>query len=155
MQGDEQSELFGAVEEIKAKPRALDPRTEYLKERYSLPEGWVWHSFEGIGSEYTHALYKGGVYLHAKQRGKYKGSTDYRRPEPGTERDVVFSEDAFQLWLPGWEARTGLCSTCCGKGQEWTGWSCDKGNSFVDCLRCEATGIAPQPTPNPESSTHA
>lgn len=139
------TELFPELSdaEIKPKPRKLDLRTEWLKERYNLPEDWVWHSFESIGTDYSHTIFKGGVYRHAIQRGKYKGRTDYKRPDPGTEMALVMEDAVFMAWLPVWEKRTGKCSVCHGSGQKWTGWSAAEGNHYIDCPRCDATGNAP------------
>lgn len=142
------ADLFPATLEagdIPATPRGLDLRTEFLKERYHLPDEWVWHSFEAIEDRppFRFAKYSGGVYPFAKAKGKYKGRTDYKRPVIGTEQVVVLDDHEFEAWLPTWEARTGLCHECLGTGQKWTGWHYKEGSSYCDCPRCGTSGKAP------------
>lgn len=136
-------------DDVVAPARGLDLRTEFLKERYSLEPEWVWRSFEAIEDRppFRFSKYSGGVYPFAKTRGKYKGQTNYTRPVLGTERSVVLDDEEFKAWLPTWEARTGLCFTCCGTGQKWVGWSAAEGNRHVDCPKCSATGFAAEQVP--------
>lgn len=139
-------DLFGetATADPSAPEPQLDVRTEFLKERYGLPDDWIWHTFEGIDPPtYDFARYDGGVYPWAITKGKYKGRTNYKKPVPGTERSVVLSDREFKAWLPTWEARTGKCHKCRGTGQEWRGWNHITGNKYRDCPRCGATGNAP------------
>lgn len=137
-------DLFGEPEDPPAPKRELDLRTEYLKERYGLPDEWVWCSFESIDPPtYEHSIYKGGVYPFAITKGKHKGRTNYRKPLPGTERTCVINGREFEVWLPTWEAKTGKCHECRGTGQRWIGWNAAEGNRHCDCERCGATGNAP------------
>jgi hypothetical protein len=141
------ADLFG--EEAPAPKRGLDLRTEFLKERYNLHPDWVWHSFESLDhhgrepKDWQYTMYEGGVYPWAKERGKYKGRTNYKRPLPGSEGKFVLDERAYEAWLPTWEERTDKCHLCKGTGQQYMGWSKAEGTKTRDCPRCGATGNAP------------
>ena len=128
---------------IAPKPRKLDLRTEYLKQRYSLHPEWVWHSFKALEDPGKHSQWEGGVYREAIQRGKRKGATNYSKPMVGTEATVIMSDPEFEAWLPQWERMVGKCHECKGTGAQWIGWHHITGDKTQPCPRCAASGLAP------------
>jgi hypothetical protein len=72
-------------------------RMETLCVAQGAPEGWKIAVSEMLGNypKYTHYQFKGAVYPPL-QRGARKGSPNYRRPAPGTERTYIFDVETVR-----------------------------------------------------------
>lgn len=74
-------------------------------------------------------------------RGKDKG---HRRVEKITHRVVVTDAEVIAEEAR-FEAETGLCRECQGKGEVFARWSVTDGTSYRPCRRCAASGKVVQP----------
>lgn len=125
-------------EAVRARPPTP---VQHAREMYGLASEWDAYSWEARGEGASAFLVlKGGIYRHAILRGPRKGSTNYRKPEPGSEATVSVPCELHENWLATWENETGLCHKCKGTGHAWAGWNHIKGNAYRACGRCNATG---------------
>lgn len=122
------------------RPPILD---QCVKERFKLSPQWELVRWTRLG-RHPHDIgleIEGGVYPHKKTRGKYKGRTDYHKPEPGTELTVSLTYEQIHAWERSWEMDTGLCCKCHGSGLRWHGWTSGIGTKFRPCEDCKSTGL--------------
>jgi hypothetical protein len=135
-------------EVVRRRPPTYD---QHARELYNLRPEWEAYCWEAKGEKDTgFIVLKGGVYLKKVQRGKNKGRTDHRNPEPGTEATLSLSNAAHETWLRHWEVETGHCAKCFGTGLAWAGWHHIKGAAYRPCTTCGATGRATSTT-DPEA----
>lgn len=78
--------------------------------------------------------------FHVLTRGPRKGRRRWNKPL----REVVVTEAEVRDEERAYEATSGHCHRCHGKGAEWAGWSAKTGTKTAPCRRCGATGIAPR-----------
>lgn len=127
-------------EAVKLRPPSFD---QHALELYNLPVGWKAYSWAAKGDKGTGFIeLKGGVFNKKIERGKNKGKTDYRNPDPGTAATVSLSHKAHKAWLERWEVETGHCAECFGTGLAWASWCSVHGTSFRPCTKCGATGAS-------------
>jgi hypothetical protein len=106
-----------------------------------MPANWEAYRWQARGEKETgYVELQGGVFRKKITRGKNKGRTDYRSPEPGTAATLSLSNKAHAEWLKLWEAETGHCVECMGTGKAWAGWNYKHGSCFRPCKECGATG---------------
>lgn len=106
-------------------------------------EGWEVCAWERIG-EGRDLLVKGGVPRELKA-GPRKGKTTWR--DVPTQKAVV-TGDELDAEHARYEAATGNCGDCFGKGKVLRRWSAADGVVMKPCARCGGTGK----TPNAELS---
>lgn len=106
-----------------------------------LPLGWSWFHSEWKG-ESAHAvmIVKGGVAGHVFQRGPNKGKPNPKKRTSVSE--MVVTRDDMRAVKAKWEAETGKCADCFGRGYCVVGWSKAEGEKYRGCTRCKATGAA-------------
>lgn len=127
-------------EAVKSRPPTLD---QHARELYNLPSDWAAYSWFAHGTKETgYVELKGGVFRKKIERGKNKGKTDFRNPEPGTQATFSLANVAHKAWLRLWEMDTGYCAECNGTGLAWAGWDHVKGSAYRPCKPCNATGSA-------------
>lgn len=65
--------------------------SEKIRQEHGLPEGWRAYRLAVLGTNGSHVQMDGGVYPETYSKGPRKGSPDYRKPLPGSERTVIIS----------------------------------------------------------------
>lgn len=73
--------------------------TECLRKAHDLPDEWQPYRLESLGSNRTHVRIDGAVFPHMVTRGPRKGRTNFKKPEPGTERIIVVSNAEYDEWM--------------------------------------------------------
>lgn len=112
-------------------------------ERYGCPPGWQWVSAERIGDgDQAVSVMKGGIFLTPFKSGPRKGRINLKKPEAGSERTIAVPFTTMDAFEVEWQTKTGKCRRCQGDGTQWTGWSRDSGNRFVECRFCKGSGKA-------------
>jgi hypothetical protein len=125
-------------EAVRLRPPTTD---QHARELYNLPASWEAYSWSAKGERDTGFIeLNGGVFNKKIERGRNKGKTDFRSPEPGTSATLSLSHAAHKAWLARWEVETGHCAECLGTGLAWAGWCSVYGTSFRPCTKCGATG---------------
>ena len=80
-----------------------------------------------------------GVYT----RGPRKGQPRYRHPDSGgTRLTITWTRAEIEARANAWEATTGQCRECVGKGQVYFRRVSDQ-TEYRPCPRCGGTGQAP------------
>jgi hypothetical protein len=118
--------------------------TEHAREMVNAPPEWDAWLLEVLGdvqgpNRMIHV--RGGV-ARPVQRGKRKGQPNWAKRDRAMDRDAYFSVEDHEAWLRQWEAKTGKCSKCTGKGQEFAGWNIETGTKMRQCRKCGGTGTA-------------
>jgi hypothetical protein len=108
---------------------------------HDMPEGWRWFSLDSYNKPEDFIEVKGAIPCGVITRGPRKGS-----PKWPKEYDTLWirRRDMDRVALE-WEQETGKCYKCEGTGQEFAGWSTDKGSRTRECSRCTASGKASGP----------
>lgn len=106
------------------------------RKKLGFGDDWRWCKLQWIGFD---AVIEGGV-PRLLTRGPRKGQPTWRDSE--MEKAVVSDSEIRQARLD-YESHTGKCCECAGSGKRLLGWSREEGKAFTQCLRCNATGIAP------------
>ena len=124
-------------------------REQFAREQMDLPSEWQVYLWEAIGwrtgsGKSQGALLTGAVPDRLITRGKRKGQPNWRKLKPGTKATVAVLDDAFDVWLLGWERATDACYKCAGSGRVFASWDHIEGTRYRDCRRCNATGNAPK-----------
>lgn len=76
-----------------------------------------------------------------KKSGKYKGMPNWRKLDKATEKTTYFSPDEHDEWLKQWEAKTGKCAECAGKGEVLARRSVADGTTYKPCPKCGGSGF--------------
>lgn len=120
---------------------------DHAREKTGMGPEWRLYSWDSID-----ALKLG--HSHPDGRMKIKGAVapnlEDGRPawaymDKATKRTVIFTHAEHDAFVLAWEMRTGKCSGCAKDhpGQEYLGWSKDKGTLMGTCPRCHGTNVAP------------
>jgi len=135
------------VYERPEKPQQVQERPchfmSYLRERYDLPKGWRWVSWElkNFGTPHEVTMVEGAV-CPDKTRGKNKGRMNWAKRDQSTQMTLPVPLADYRVWEERWERETGYCRHCEGTGYRWRGWSADDGHTYKLCRHCDATGKA-------------
>jgi hypothetical protein len=126
---------------VQRRPPTMD---QFIIERFKLDPkwehaGWKKEGMDPKTGDCKFILVTGAVYPEIT-RGRRKGHTNYKKPEPGTFLSVSVIPDEMDQWMSSWEKETGYCSKCSGTGHAWSGWSAERGNRYTPCKHCSATG---------------
>ncbi len=97
--------------------------------------GWTAFKWQRVGDN---SLYTGGV-QGTKRNGKPKWS------KPHTSFAVTEAE--LKAERERYEAETGRCHSCFGRGEEFAKWSKDEGTTYRPCRICNATGRSARVAP--------
>lgn len=110
------------------------------RKKYNLPDEWRWITLSRIGDDFfdikaprdqAYSMVKGAVYKTEYLSGKNKGKLNFKKPEPGTYREVVVSLKELDDFIVEWEKITGWCGECYG----------NKINVYkLPCEHCHQTG---------------
>jgi len=100
-----------------------------------LPEGWEPWKYERVGPDATMVT---GSVPRILTRGKNKGQK--RWPKPG--QAVVVTDAERDAEFARYEAETGVCGKCFGRGEESAGWHYKTGTKYRTCRRCKGSGGA-------------
>ena len=108
------------------------------------PDGWRWVNVKAVGESRKEGavIANGAVYPEKYKSGKRKGATNYGKPTPGTEREllVTFADlDAFQ---EQWERDNSSCRDCGGSKETLASSHVNGAKTYRPCSRCNATGRA-------------
>ncbi|MBI6948770.1 hypothetical protein [Pseudomonas koreensis] len=109
------------------------------RKKLGQSEEWRWCKFEMIGDT-DDCLVEGGI-PRLLQSGKRKGQPTWH--DSKLTKCVVTKAEHDQAKVD-YEAETGKCCKCAGSGLWLSGWGVDTGNRFKPCVRCGATGKAPE-----------
>lgn len=109
------------------------------RKKLGQPQEWRWCKFEMIGDT-DDCLVEGGI-PRLLQSGKRKGQPTWR--DSKLTKCVVTKAEHDQA-KADYEAETGKCCKCAGSALWLSGWGVDTGNRFKPCVRCGATGKAPE-----------
>jgi len=133
-------------------PVSVHALTELIRERLGRIDwelqSWRWVGETGPGCDKGIHHLVGAVYP-PKTKGKYKGTPNWKNPEPGTFREVFITPEEATQFVLGFEQKTGSCYKCAlprssnPVGQTFKSWSKDEGVKYVTCSRCQGTGKAP------------
>ncbi|WP_039967730.1 hypothetical protein [Pseudomonas chlororaphis] len=132
------SELFDANPEPELPPNWLNV---VARKKLGQPQEWRWCKFEMIGDT-DDCVVEGGI-PRLLLSGRRKGQATWRDCE--LTKCVVTKAEYDQAKVD-YEVETGKCHDCAGSRLRLDGWSADTGNRFKPCLRCNATGKAPEVT---------
>ena len=111
---------------------------EVARRKVNGPEGWETCGWERIGDG-NDFIVNGGVPRMLKA-GKRKGQKTWR--DSVIERAVV-TDAELKAEHARYEAATGKCGDCFGKGEVFASWSAAEGVKHRACKRCAGTGSAP------------
>ena len=111
---------------------------EVARKKLNKGSDWLMTGWECVGDT-RDLIVRGAVPVGTYKSGPRKGRNKFSPPFDSCV--VTHAEEVAQA--EAWEAETGKCSNCEGRGQEWAGWSADSGNRYRDCRRCGATGNKP------------
>lgn len=109
---------------------------EVARRKVNGPEGWAVCAWERIGND---LVVTGGVPRLLKA-GPRKGESTWR--DVPTQK-VVVTEAEIDAEKARYEADTGKCSDCMGKGDVLASWSVAEGIKYRPCKRCGGTGKPP------------
>lgn len=119
---------------------AGDLLEQHAREKAGMGPEWAIYKWEAI-PEAKGSMLTGAVAPPLKA-GKRKGKPNWRKLDKSTEKRVFITKDEHAVWEAKWQASTGKCLECEGKGRVWTGWSAAEGSRFKPCDVCDATGVA-------------
>jgi hypothetical protein len=112
-----------------------------------LPEHWKWFELKRVGEleqDGCGVLVKGAVCTATYSRGKWKGSTNWKKRDRSTEREIFVTRNEYEKRCLKWQLDTGKCAECYGNGQVIKSASVYTGKTYRPCHKCEGTGkIAP------------
>jgi hypothetical protein len=108
------------------------------KRKVSGPEGWVVCGWKLIGDG-NDLVVEGGVPRLLKA-GPNKGSNTWR--DVSVQKAVVTGEE-LKAEHARYEADTGKCGDCYGKGEGFASWHHVEGTKYGKCKRCGGTGKRP------------
>lgn len=114
----------------------------FAREKSGLPKFEIteWKCLPS-GGPYTHIQLSGAVYPVIKTRGPRKGHPDYQKPETGTRKTYILSNEEWDNWTATWQSQTGKCRKCVGRGDVMESWSAADGTKYKPCPACGGTGI--------------
>ena len=108
------------------------------RRKVSGPEDWEVCGWEKIGAG-NDLVVEGGVPRLLKAGAK-KGQKTWR--DVPVQKAVVTS-DELKAEHARYEAETGNCGDCYGKGEVFASWSVTEGTKHRECKRCGGTGKRP------------
>lgn len=111
---------------------------EVARRKVSGPEGWEVCGWERIGGG-DDLVVDGGVPRMLKS-GPRKGKKTWR--DVPVQKAVVTRAE-LDAEHARYEAETGKCGDCFGKGEVFASWSTAYGTKFRECPRCGGTGKKP------------
>lgn len=111
---------------------------EVARRKVSGPEGWAVCAWERIGTGNDFVV-TGGVPRLLKA-GPRKGKPTWR--DVPTQKAVVTGAE-IEAEKARYEAHTGKCSDCTGKGEVFSSWSAADGIKYRKCQRCDGSGGRP------------
>jgi hypothetical protein len=109
----------------------------HARKLLSMPEEWATFRVEvkpGAGQDYFEVT--GAVCTATFTSGKRKGQKDWKKRDKATERPILIPEREHRAFVEAWEKASGLCSKCGDTGEEFEGWSLEKGCTYRPCTRC-------------------
>jgi len=112
----------------------------HCQEKFKLPEGWGIFIIE---AKETFHLITGAVCTEVYKKGHRKGQPNWRRRDRSTQATVTLTCAEHEIWLHGWEQKTGKCSVCQGFGERVVGWNVDTGIRYAKCKSCGGSGKKP------------
>lgn len=116
---------------------------DHAREKLGMPPEWHAFKFEKIGNypNYLCSAVTGAVVTTMFQSGPRKDRPNWKTRDKGTERTAYLTPDEHDAWKAAWEARTGKCSRCEGKGQLPQSWSREEGAKYRPCEACGGSGV--------------
>lgn len=120
---------------------------QHAREMLGLPPDWRVFRWQVVGKPGPDAYgvtLTGAVVRDTYQRGPRKGTPHWGKRLRDTECAVTIPTALHKTWLAQWERDTGKCHVCKGTGQEWVGWSKEKGDKYRTCSRCDGAGTPKQ-----------
>lgn len=120
----------------------MDLLDECARDKAGMGENWSPYSYKCLPehpqkAEMVEVI---GAVAPLKTRGKSRGNHDWNKIDPATKRTVYVSFRENAEYVAAWEAKTGLCATCRGTGNEWCGWSVTEGTRYKACTKCHGSG---------------
>lgn len=112
---------------------------EHAREKAGQGPEWAVYRWEAI-PEAKGSMLTGAVAPPLKS-GKSKGQPNWKKMDKTTERKVFISYQERDAFEAKWEAETGKCSQCEGKGQVSAGWSREEGRTYRNCKACGGSGL--------------
>lgn len=117
------------------------------RRKVSGPDGWEVCGWERIGGG-NDLVVEGGVPRLLKS-GPKKGKKTWR--DVPVQKAVVTS-DELKAEHARYEAETGNCGDCYGKGEVFASWDHVEGTKYRKCERCGGTGERPNVRAKPPSA---
>ena len=107
-----------------------------------VPEGWRWFELKAIGEVGDRAngavIIKGAVCTAVFKSGPRKGEKNWSKRTD--QRELVVSMREYDAFKEAWSTRTGLCSSCGGRGETLVRASADGNKEYGPCRMCNGTG---------------
>jgi hypothetical protein len=97
-----------------------------------------WYAFECVGPD---IMFTGAVVTGIVSKGPRKGRPRYARE---SIRVVVTDAECDAAYLR-YEAETGKCGDCVGKGEVFTSWNHLTGSKYRECSKCHGSGLLESP----------
>lgn len=99
-------------------------------------DGWLPYGYESVAGG---IIIKGGI-PRLLLSGKRKGRPTWEScKSPST---VIVTHEEIKARETAFEAETGKCSTCYGKGEVFASWDHIEGTKYRKCGVCAGSGIA-------------
>ncbi|RJX35642.1 MAG: hypothetical protein C4525_03030 [Desulfarculus sp.] len=112
------------------------------RRKLSAPPEWEGCTYKWMDG--TRDLIISGSVPRRLIRGPNKGQKRWARPL----QTAVVTREEIETEAQRYEAETGNCSKCEGKGKVFREWSIETGTRYAPCPKCQGTGKAkgePQP----------
>src|SRR3990167_4536208 len=110
--------------------------TQHAIEKAGLPAAWEAHRLECFPKmQDTLYVEVSGMVAPLKKNG----CPNWRNGDRSTEKTVVITITEHDIWVAGWEIRTGKCSNCEGNGRELYQWDSKTGSEYRPCCKCNGT----------------
>lgn len=124
--------------------KRIDLWNIYLIEKHGLSPEWNWH---GVSSA-SDVVPEGFLRITGAVPTSYKpsGRPVWGKGSKATTKTFFLNVAEFDSWKVEWENRTGICSTCLGRGKTFTSFSTDTTTgdttvTYQPCVRgCEVVG---------------
>ena len=119
---------------------SVDFRERVARRKLALGDEWQCFKWEAVGNT-RDTLMSFGVPRPLKS-GKRKGKMTWMGLKHRDTLQCCVTDAEFRAEKMAWEAETGKCSNCYGRGQELASLSAENGMTYRPCKKCSETGKA-------------
>lgn len=114
---------------------------QHAREKSGLGPDWAVFLWEQL-PEAKGMLLTGAITPPPYKSGPHKGTPRWKARDVSTEKRIFIAHADQDAYNAAWEASTGNCSRCFGKGDLPWGWSRAEGPKRKPCVKCKGSGKA-------------